>query len=373
MKICIIAPDYPDSKRPTNTFIKNLVDQWGILGHQLTVIAPFSITKTKMLSVPQEIPTSYNIDIRRPKIATVSELVLFGHHLSREMVMHSVYKQLCKLEQKPDVIYCHFWEQVLSAYKYSQEYNIPVVVACGESVVPTKWSEEPMRTMCNAVKHVICVSTKNKNESIQLGLTIEEKCSIHPNGIDGNIFHLSDQTELRRRLGVKDEDFLIAFVGWFINRKGANRISEAIDKLQDKTIKSIFIGKGKVGPTCEGIVFKGTLPHDEIPYYLNCADVFVLPTLKEGCCNAIVEAMACGLPIISSDKDFNWDILDKNNSIMINPGSVDEIANAIKLLKDDLELRKTLRESAIQKAATLTIKQRALDIIKELDKIISNV
>ena len=139
-------------------------------------------------------------------------------------------------------------------------------------------------------------------------------------------------------------------------------MSKAIDKLNG--VNSFFIGSGEEEPNCKGILFSGRLPHKDIVKYLNAADVFVLPTLAEGCSNAIVEAMACGLPIISSNLPFNDDILDESCSIRIDPMNIEEIKNAIQMLLQDQSLLKKLSEGAIKRADSLTIETRAENILE---------
>ena len=209
------------------------------------------------------------------------------------------------------------------------------------------------------MKGVICVSSKNMEESINMGLTSREKCIVIPKAINSSVFKNMDKEGCRQRLNIRLDAFVVAFVGWFNNRKGVLRVSHAIKSLNDDEIKSIFIGGGEMDPDCEGILFNGSVEHDDIPIYLNAADVFVLPTLQEGCCNAIVEALSCGLPIISSDRAFNWDILDETNSIMVDPEDVGQIACAIEKLKNDNTLRKQLAEGALIKAKDLSISCRA--------------
>ena len=175
-----------------------------------------------------------------------------------------------------------------------------------------------------------------------------------------------DKHSLREDFGCKKGDFIVAFVGYFCNRKGSKRLSDAITFLADNDIKSVFLGRSLekgYEPDCPNIIYKGKVNHEDVPKYLNAADVFVLPTLHEGCANAIVEAMACGLPVISSNSDFNLDILDDTCAIFVDPNSVKEIANAIKKLKQDEVLRKHLSEGALKKASQLRISNRAKAIV----------
>jgi glycosyltransferase involved in cell wall biosynthesis len=119
----------------------------------------------------------------------------------------------------------------------------------------------------------------------------------------------------------------------------------------------------KAEPDYQHIAFKGQLPHHEIVHYLNAADVFVLPSMAEGCPNSVIESMACGLPIISSALPFNDDILDEKNSICVNPSDVHEIADAILRLKSDQELSRRLAQGALTKAKDLRLEERTKKIL----------
>src|SRR5699024_10638249 len=111
--------------------------------------------------------------------------------------------------------------------------------------------------------------------------------------VDKNVFYKKDKKKCRHELGFSKNDYIVAFTGTFNDRKGSLRLSDALEDLND--VKSIFIGSGKDEPMNDNILFKGRLSHYDIATYLNAADVFVLPTIAEGCSNAIIEAMACGL------------------------------------------------------------------------------
>ena len=261
-----------------------------------------------------------------------------------------------------DAYYCHFWNNGYDLYKAVGALARPLIVATGESTIHLRNADKGFH---QAVKGVVCVSTKNMEESIRLGLTRKEKCIVLPNAIDTNVFHKMDKQQCRQELGIDPRLFVVIYVGQLIKRKGYDRLAAAIDKLDDQEIGVVFLGKAKEGkePQCKGIIHRGFASQKDIAKYLNAADVFVLPTQAEGCCNAIVEAMACGLPIISSDLPFNHDILDSQNALFINPNNVAEIAEAIKTIKDNKALQVTLATNSLEKSQNLTLPDRARRII----------
>ena len=362
MNILIITPSYPDRYKEHYPFVKQLVDEFARQGHTCSVIAPYSVTKNKRFYPTVEMDGS--VTVYRPNYLSFSSLRIGKIRLSGMFRRRALKRAEKMLPQKPDLMYCHFWECALEGYAYAKENHIPLFVASGESNISTLLKNKTIPSgLKDYVSGVICVSTKNKEESISLGLTTEEKCFVKSNAVNSELFRKLDKETCRKKLGLPLDAFIISFVGSFIERKGANRAAAAIKSLSGAPVYSIFAGRGNVEPDCEKILFKGSLRHEDIPEYLNASDVFVLPTLAEGCCNAIVEAMACGLPIISSNRPFNWDVLNDSNSIMIEPENIDEIAEAIRALRDDKHLRERLSIGALAKAQELTIDKRAEHII----------
>lgn len=365
MNICVIAPDYPDERRSSFTFVKQLVDAFARQGHKCYVVAPYSVTRNKRICKEKSVEHIGlgSVTILRPNYISFSRLKLFGLYVSEVLHKWSVNRALRKLPNNIDCVYGHFWNSAIEGYSYAKKKNLPLFVASGESEISDEVVDAKFQEIYDYISGVICVSSKNREESIEKGLTQIHKCIVIPNAVNPNIFYKYDKKECRTELGIPSDVFVVISVGWFNERKGINRVSAAIDMIPEDKISSIFIGNGQEGPTCRNIIFKGTVKHDKIAKYLSAADAFVLPTLREGCCNAIVEAMACGLPIISSDLSFNHDVLNEDNSIMINPKDVSEIATAIHKLYTDIDARECLVTNALMEAKKYTIDNRAKLII----------
>lgn len=378
-RICLISNDYPSKGLPIYVFVEQLVKTLVDFGTDVSVLAPQSITKSLIRHIPIRPCKQWCVTdkgngyfVYRPYNLTFGNKKRWLYQLAIGYNRWAVKK--CLQEIAPDILYAHFWNNAIRIMYYAMKEEKPVFVACGEGdnaleEMMATLSAHEKQTLVNAVKGVICVSTENKRKCIDYGLAKEENIIVLPNAVDTRLFHPREKNNmLRKELGVEDDDFLILFVGGFIPRKGSGILAKSIDRIGDSHVKVIYIGAMMPGdeddPQCDGIVFKGRVPHDKLPDYYASADVFVLPTQKEGCSNAIVEALAMGLPIISSKGAFNDDILNEDNSIRVNPTDVDELSAAITLLRDDVAYRKRLSEGALKSASLLKIELRAEEIVK---------
>lgn len=383
MKILIGCYDYPSEGHAVFVFVEQLVNQLIANGIEIIVVAPQSLSHMLIHKQPIRPRKDYAVSstgvkykVYRPFCFSVGDKIPALSRAFDSLWTKSVENIVRK--EKPDVLYAHFWTRAVLMDGIARKYHKPLFVACGEGDnaledMMAVMSAERKSELAKSVTGVISVSSENKRKCLKYGLCKDENIVVLPNAADTNTFRYDKSLSIRGKLGLSDDDFVISFCGAFIKRKGSKRLSDAITSLNDPSIKSIFIGKSFEGedesPTCNGIVFKGSLDHQNLPQYLNSSDIFVLPTQKEGCCNAIVEALACGLPVISSDGAFNDDILDNNNSIRINPDNTAEIAQAIKTLKENKELRDSMRNFLIETQFNYSLEARAKKIIAFIESL----
>lgn len=383
-KICIIADGYPSEHRVVNAFVETLVNEIIDQGVECCVIAPQSISnylkgvsperceRYRFTSSGRQVkvysPRYFSASTRKLGAINTAYITLFNF---QQAAMHC-FQQIIKSDQKNfDAIYGHFiYPSGITACAIGRKYGIPSFVAYGENTTYTidYLGTDETRKRLTGINGVVSVSSENKRVLVANNIVAEQKIAVFPNAVNEIDFYKRDRAMLLEKYGMPKDAFIVAFVGRFLPVKGPDRLSAALNELNRKSVYSFFIGSGSLSPTCENILFQGTLPHDQLGEYLSMADIFVLPTLAEGCCNAIVEAMACGLPIISSNLPFNDDILNESNSIRIDSNDIQAITAAIQTLYDNEKLREKLSAGALETASKLRIDNRARGILAFLEK-----
>lgn len=362
-------------------FVKKIVDEWARMGHHCVVVTTFSLSaffRNRIEYKPRhyvyEVAPGITVDVYNPRCVTIKATfrgVSFDSYMEKKVVEHL----LNRIDIRFDFVYCHFFSSSVKGFYFAASRNTPFYIATGESEIPDLlkpyrgFTWELFRKYTNGI---ISVSSKNMYEAYEKGYIDKDKSKVFPNGTDTNLFKPQDRIKCREFLGFPHDAFIIICVGFICERKGQNRLLEAVHSLKDKNIKIVFIGaqaKIESFPLWgEEIIFKGAVENKHIPMYLCSSDIFCLPTRAEGCCNAVIEAMACGLPIISSNLPFNRDVLNKNNSILVDPNSIDEISKAIRLLKGNDKLRLKLGKKAFEDAQGLSLKKRSKDILDFIEE-----
>ena len=160
------------------------------------------------------------------------------------------------------------------------------------------------------------------------------------------------------------------FVGTLEPRKNIPCVIEAWDLISsDSTSDLVIAGRDgwKTGPIRKAaskvrqpnrIHFPGFIESEDLPALLSGAEAFVWPSLWEGFGLPPLEAMACGTPVVTSDESSLPEVV-ADAAITVSPEDVDMIANAMRALLVHEDLRETLRERALKRAAEFTWKRTA--------------
>lgn len=204
------------------------------------------------------------------------------------------------------------------------------------------------------IKNFITNSSQGKEHLMKLGKK-SENIAIVFNAVAIPARQVK-KNQIRAALAVSDEDILILHVGSIKPVKDQKfLIDAALPLMKNKRIHVVFIGEGTDRPKlmeyvqqkghADRIKFPGQLP--EAIEYMMASDIYCLTSVTEGMSNALCEAMACALPVLSTAVGGVKDLInDGENGFVIPHGSVDVFREKLELLISDADLRVKLGNNA---------------------------
>ena len=377
-RILTVASGYPSDAEPDRgTFVHVLMAEFRALGVELAVLAPqstFSRTAWRHRLGPATLAeTRDGVEIRRPRYLSFSNKVLPAGLSTYRWTVASFWRAVRRgvrsLRWGPDLCYGHFlYPAGLSAQRLARNLGVPSVVALGESSFEhyeRHMGLSRVRWDLAGFAKVVAVSEATRERCIEQYGASEERVRVFPNAAARH-FRPRPQDEVRRQLGLPKGKPIVAFLGHFGHSKGPDRVIRAIEPRKD--IGAIFIGSGPVEPTGPQVLFAGAIQHEQVPLWLNAADILVHPSIAEGSSNALREAMACGLPVVASRTRANLELLDSSVGILVDPLDVDEIRRAIATLIDDPDRRRAMGQAALKRATQEASADRARSILDWIER-----
>ena len=365
MKILVVSNDYPSLKYPTKgVFVYNLIQHFCKLGHEVTVIST-----EKILSGGAKKVESYGVEnctVYRPKIISASNVKIGSFNTYRINELSQIIglqRTVKKHNLEFDFVYAHFMSNGIVAVNALKKRNKPVFVAIGESdlsLTAKQYPKDYFKQSIRQIRGFIAVSNKLKDQLIGYGIS-DNSIFMKPNAVDLSKFYKRNKIEMRKKYNLPIDLKLVAFVGRFLPHKGPLRVLEAVQNLDN--VGALFMGNGPQKPLGSSVIFNKGVPSKKIPELLSAADIFALPTQREGSCNAIAEAIACGLPIVSSNIPEVMDQCNPSFSILVDPLDTKAIESAIYTILSDEDKRAKMSKNALEHAKNFEIGERAFSIL----------
>jgi len=286
----------------------------------LSVIAPapyFPKLKVhKRWHAFSQIPRSERIagfDISHPRFPLLPKVAMAIHGLLMFLGSVSLVSKKMR-EASYDIIDAHYvYPDGFAAVLLGSVFNVPVVVSARGSdinVFPRFRTIRPLiRYVLKRADALIAVSEPLKNAMVKLGCS-PEKITVIANGVDTVKFRPCPKEEMRGLLGLPQKRPILISAGNLTPNKGFHVLLEALAGLRRPGVLLVIVGEGAYRAALErkihelglkdAVKLVGAQPHEEMCSWYCAADVFCLASATEGCPNVVMEAIACGRPVVAT-------------------------------------------------------------------------
>lgn len=236
----------------------------------------------------------------------------------------------------------------------------------------------PIEKMMASKADVICtVNHEDYNRAKKF--KVKEVKYIHGIGINTARLTIGEnRKDIREELKLSEDDFLVLSVGELNENKNQKVIIQAISLLKDKNIHYILCGKGDQMDTLKNLVKEKKLEKNvhflgyrtDVVDICSQADVYVMPSKREGLPVASLEAMYCGLPLVTSNIRGLTDVMKNGVSgYMCNPEDARGFAKGIKKLKENPEMRKNMGEHNRETVKPYCIEETKKEVLRLIQSV----
>lgn len=284
------------------------------------------------------------IEVFRPRWWRVPKVgVLVDGYVLAEVASRAIHRACPELDF--DVIDAHWvYPDGFAATRVAQRLGKPLTLTARGTDVEDFCFRWPVRRFARralrGADRLIAVSRALKSRMVEAGAD-PDRIAVVANGVDTAVYHRGDRAVARGTLGVPADAVVLFSVGALIPTKGYRYLIEGLALLPSEPALRLYVaGQGpqeqalrrlseeKLGPG--RVVFLGARPEHELVLWYHAADLFCFGSLREGCPNVILESLACGTPVVSTNVGGIPDLVDDETGVLFEAGSAKAFAEALK-------------------------------------------
>jgi glycosyltransferase involved in cell wall biosynthesis len=267
------------------------------------------------------------IEVHRPRYLSIPGVLKSLDGYSMALGAFATARRLQRAG-RVDLIDAHFaYPDGLAASRVARWLAVPCTITLRGTEVRHS-QDRALRPLMlkalNAAARIFTVSDSLRRLAIQLGVP-DERIRTVGNGVDSARFRPVARSSARRTVQIAEDAPVLITVGGLVERKGFHRVIACLPALLQEFPTLHYLVVGSAGPEgdysaalvaqvqrlglMERVRFLGALPAEGVCTALSAADVFVLSTRNEGWANVLLEAMACGLPVVATDVGGNAEVI----------------------------------------------------------------
>ncbi|MBN2171172.1 MAG: glycosyltransferase [Candidatus Krumholzibacteriota bacterium] len=322
--------------------------------HPLTVVSPLPWVPPGLRSRPRYAfhaarrrERREGLEVRYPRHLVPPG---FGRFLYGDLMVLALAPLLRRLvrEGAPRFLVAHYvYPDGYAAVRLGRRHGLPVLVKARGSDVNVHTDDALRRRLTlwtlRRADAVAAVSAALRERMAALGLERGD-VAVVPNGVDTALFYPRDRDACRRELGLEAAPTTFLFVGNWVPVKGLDVLLEAfamLGEVERAGLRLLLLGGGgeeaalreavRVRDLDAQVRFLPAVPHDAVPLWMGACDCLVLPSRMEGCPNVLVEALACGRPVVASRVGGVPEIVvEGETGLLVPPGRPAPLADALR-------------------------------------------
>lgn len=320
MKLLTFSTLYPSAAQPQHgVFVENRLRRLVATGEAVSrVVAPVPWVPPPLRNAPRyaalaRVPTHeerHGLEVEHPPYLVIPKV---GMNLAPWLLYRAarpVLRQILGQGYDFDLIDAHyFYPDGVAAAWLARDFGKPVTITgrgTDLNLIPEyRLPRAMILKAAAAADGLITVCQALKDRLVELGVAAD-RVTVLRNGVDLDLFRPADRQAARARLGLAGTTLLS--VGHLVERKGHHLVIEALGELP--AMELLIAGDGPERGALAALAsrlgvaprvrFLGAVPHSSLPEIYGAADILVLASSREGWANVLLEAMACGTPVVAT-------------------------------------------------------------------------